>query len=92
MHTIAKKGKSWFFTADAANFYWAIPVHAGDEHKLGFVTPHGMYCYTVMGQGLTGGTHTYTSSWFHDLMFGNIVEGEDENGGCIPGFPAVIGD
>ena len=43
-----------------------------------------------MGQGLTGGTHTY--SRFRDLVFGNIAEGEDENGGRIPGFPAVIGD
>ena len=90
VHTIAKKGKSWFFTADAANSYWAIPGRAGDEHKLGFVTPFGVYCYTVMGQGLTSGTHTY--SRFRDLVFGNIPEGEDENGGRIPGFPAVIGD
>ena len=90
VHTITKKGKSWFFTADAANSYWAIPVRSGDEHKLGFVTPYGMYCYTVMGQGLTGGTHTY--SRFRDLVFGNIPEGEDEKGQRIPGFPAVIGD
>ena len=90
VHTIAKKGKSWFPTADAANSYWAIPVRAGDKHKLGFVTPYGMYCYTVMGQGLTGGTHTY--SRFRDLVFGNIPEGVDEDGRQIPGFPAVIGD
>ena len=90
VHTITKKGKSWFFTADAANSYWAIPVRSGDEYKLGFVTPYGMYCYTVMGQGLTGGTHTY--SRLRDLVFGNIPEGEDENGDCIPGFPTVIGD
>lgn len=90
VHTITKKGKSWFFTADPANSYSAIPVRSGDEHKLGFVTPYAMYCYTVMGQGLTGGTHTY--SWFRDLVFGNIPEGEDENGVRIPGFPAVIGD
>ena len=90
VHTITKKGKSGFFTADAANSYWAIPVRSGDEHKLGFVTVYGMYCYTVMGQGLTGGTHTY--SRFRDLVFGNIPEGKDENGERIPDFPAVIGD
>ena len=44
VHTICKKGKGWYFTADAANSYWAIPVRSGDEHKLGFVTPYGMYC------------------------------------------------
>ena len=90
VHTITKKGKSWFFTTDAANSYWAIPVRPGDEHKLGFVTPYGMYCYTVMGQGLTGGTHTY--SRFRDLAFGNIPEGIDENGQTIKGFPTIIGD
>ena len=90
VHTICKKGKSWFFTADAANSYWAIPVRSGDEHKLGFVTPYGMYCYTVMGQGLTGGTHTY--SRFRDLVFGNIPEDIDENGDTIPGYETVIGD
>ena len=58
VYTILKKGKRYFFTTDAANSYWAIPVRKGDETKLGFVTPYGMYCYNVMGQGLTGGTHT----------------------------------
>lgn len=90
MHTITRKGKSWLLTADAANSYWAIPVSAGDEHKLGFVTLYGMYCYTVMGQGLTAGTQTY--SRFRDLMCGNIPEGENENGERLPGFPAVIGN
>lgn len=90
VHTICKKGKSWYFTADAANSYWAIPVRSGDEHKLGFVTPYGMYCYTVMGQGLMGGTHTY--SRFRDLVFGNIPEDTDEVGNKIPGYETVIGD
>ena len=90
VHTISKKNKRWFFTTDAANSYWAIPVRLGNEHKLGFVTPYGMYCYTVLGQGLTGGTHTY--SRFRDLVFGNIPEGTDEHGNKIPGFPSIIGD
>ena len=90
VHTICKKVKSWFFTADAANSFWAILVIKGDEHKLGFVTPYGMYCYTVMGQGLTGGTHTY--SRFRDLVFGNIPEETAETGNRIPGFETVIGD
>ena len=65
-------------------------MRAGDEHKLGFVTPYGMYCYTVMGQGLTGGTHTY--SRFRDLAFGNIPEGIGDDGEIIQGFPSIIGD
>jgi len=48
--------------------------------KLGFVTPYGMYCYNVMGQGLTGGTHTY--SRFRDLVFGAIPEGVEEGMEC----------
>ena len=101
IHTVLKKGKRYFFTSDAANSYWAIPVRQGDEHKLGFVTPYRMYCYRVMGQGLTGGTHTY--SRFRDLVFGNIPEGtgrskaaadsmEDGEGEVQTGSPSLIGD
>ena len=58
VYTIPKKGKPFLFTTDAANSHWAIPVQPGDETKLALVTPYDMYCYNVMGQGLTGGTHT----------------------------------
>ena len=78
VHTICNKNKRWLFTTDAANSYQAIPVRSGDEYKIGFVTPYGTYCYMVMGQGLTGGTHTY--SRFRDLVFGNIPEGIDKHG------------
>jgi len=81
VYTILKKGKRFFFTTDAANSYWAIPVRPGDETKLGFVTPYGMYCYNVMGQGLTGGTHTY--SRFRDLVFGAIPSGVDPSSGDL---------
>lgn len=90
VNTITKKEKTWYFTMDAANSYWAIPVRAGDEDKLEFVTLYGKYCYTVMGQGLTGGTYTY--SRFHDLAFGNIPESMDEEGKPIQGFLTIIGD
>ena len=101
IHTVLKKEKKFFFTSDAANSYWAIPVRKGDEHKLGFVTPYGMYCYTVMGQGLTGGIHTY--SRFRDLVFGNIPDGTQESKASrgpegiqplevLPGSRSLIGD
>ena len=93
VYTVLKKGKRFFFTSDAANSYWAIPVRAGDEIKLGFVTPYGMYCYKVMGQGLTGGTHTY--SRFRDLVFGVIPEGFGEKDGIrlhLKGEDSLIGD
>jgi len=57
VYTVLKNGKRYFFTTDAANLYWAIPVRPGDRAKLGFVTPYGMYCYNVMGQGLTGDSY-----------------------------------
>ena len=101
IHTVLKKGKKFFFTSDAANSYWAIPVWQGDKHKLSFITPYRMYCYTVMGQGLTRGTHTY--SRFHDLVFGAITEGlEDVKQGdrklegsarkIVVGSTSLIGD
>src|SRR5437879_9227723 len=91
IYTILKKGKHFFFTTDAANSYWAIPVRPGDEPKLGFVTPYGMYCYNVMGQGLTEGTHTY--SRFRDLVFGAIPGGIDSSTGTkLDGADSLIGD
>jgi len=39
VYTVLKKGKRYFFTTDAANLYWAIPVRPGDQTKLCFVTP-----------------------------------------------------
>ena len=93
VYTILKKGKKFFFTTDAANSYWAIPIRHGDETKLGFVTPDGMYCYNVMGQGLTGGTYTY--SRFRDLVFGMIpsgIEDGDGNREVLDGVDSLIGD
>jgi len=68
-------------------------VRAGDETKLGFVTPYGMYCYNFMGQGLTGGTHTY--SRFRDVVFGAIPEGFEDSSGVRIRLPCeewLIGD
>ncbi|KAF2966539.1 hypothetical protein GQX73_g7005 [Xylaria multiplex] len=61
-------GHSVFFKADASNGYWAIPVRAQDQWKTAVVTPHGMYLYKRMAQGLCGAPHTY--SQFGDIVFG----------------------
>ena len=93
VYTVVKTGKRLFFTTDAANSYWAISVRPGDEPKLGFVTPYGMYCYNVMGQGFTGGRHTY--SRFRNLVFGAIPEGfsaEDGVRKVLAGSELLIGD
>jgi len=94
IYTVLKQGKTRFSSTDAANSYWAIPVRPCVETKLGFVTPNGMYCYNVMGQGLTGGTHTY--SRFRDLVFGAIPEGVVEGSAGeqmeLAGEKSLIGD
>ena len=87
VHCIYKNGKKVFFITDVANSYYAIPLHRSDWLLTTFVCPNGEYCYGVMGQGLTGGVHTY--SRFRDLTFGNIPA-DDTSGN--PAFPSIIGD
>jgi len=93
VYTILKKGKTVFFTTDAANSYWALQVIPSDETKDGFVTPYRMYYYTVIGQGLTGGTYTYCR--FKDLVFGALPSGTDsssEEEVFLEGADSLIGD
>jgi hypothetical protein len=90
VQTIMKAGKKVFFCTDAANSYWAIPLRRKDWLLTSFVTPSGQFCYGVMGQGLTGGTHTY--SRYRDIVFGYIPEDADADDNVIPGFPSLIGD
>jgi hypothetical protein len=70
VQTIYKAGRKVFFCTDAANSYWVIPLRRKDWLLTSFVTPSGQFCYRVMGQGLTGGTHTY--SRYRDIVFGYI--------------------
>jgi hypothetical protein len=90
VQTIYKAGKKVFFCTDAANSYWAIPLRRKDWLLTLFVTPSGQFCYGVMGQGLTGGTHTY--SRYRDIVFGYIPEDVSADGQTIPGCPSLIGD
>jgi hypothetical protein len=82
VQTIMKAGKKVFFCTDAANSYWAIPLRQKDWLLTSFVTPSGQFSYAVMGQGLTGGTHTY--SHYRDIVFGYIPEDVDASGSEIP--------
>ena len=66
--TIIKLKLNTFFSTDASNGYWAIPIKDGDQYKAGLVTPHGQYIHLRMGQGLKGACATY--SQFDDLVFG----------------------
>jgi hypothetical protein len=83
VQTIYKAGKSIFFCTDATNSYWAIPLREKDWLLISFVTPSGQFCYGVMGEGLTGGTHTY--SHYRDIVFGYIPEDVGADGKVIPG-------
>ena len=87
IHCIYKNGKKVFFVIDAPNSYYAIPLRRSDWLLTAFVCPNGEYCYGFMGQGLTGGVHTY--SRFRDLTCGNI-EADDTSG--TPPFPSIISD
>jgi hypothetical protein len=37
---------------DCYSGYHQIALHPGDEDKMAFITPHGIYCYMVMTFGL----------------------------------------
>ena len=74
-----------FFTSDASNGYWAIPMKSSDCNKTGFITPNGQWVYLRMGQGLKGGPHTYAQ--FSDLTFGPLPK----NAEGVPRMPTLIG-
>ena len=83
--TIIKPKYRVFFSTDASNGYWAVPIKAGDEYKTGFVTPHGQYIYRRMGQGLKGACATY--SQFGDLVFGPLPKTAQ-----CKAMPTIIGN
>ena len=70
LDTIVIATNTVFFGADAAHSYWGILTHPNDVHKTAFVVPEGQFAYLRMGQGLTGGVHTYSS--FSDVLWGSI--------------------
>ena len=54
------KPKNWvFFSADASNGYWAVPMKIEDMNKTGFITPNSQWVYRRMGKGLKGAAATY---------------------------------
>jgi hypothetical protein len=83
--TIVKPKFGVFFSSDASNEYWAVPVRPGDEHKCAIVTPHGQYLYLRMEQGLKGAAATYTQ--FGDLVFEPLPKTDE-----VPAMPSLIGE
>ena len=74
-----------FFSSDASNGNWAIPMKKEDVNKTGFITPNGQWVCLRMGQGLKGGPHTYAQ--FSDLVFGPLPPKSEG----IPRMPTLIG-
>ena len=70
LREVSQSGMTCFFTADAANRYWAVPLHLPHAYKTAFYAYDGQYCYLRMGQGLTGGPATY--SRLKDIVTGRI--------------------
>jgi RNase H-like domain found in reverse transcriptase/Integrase zinc binding domain len=84
LETIIRPYYTTWFIADASNGYWAVRIRPGDEHKAAFITPHGLYLYLRMGQGLKGAPHTY--SQFTDLVFGPLPKTR-----ATERMPSIIG-
>jgi hypothetical protein len=59
LQSLARRELKFLWSADAANAYWAVPIHPSDRYKTGFTSPLGQMCYNRMGMGLTGGVGTY---------------------------------
>ena len=52
-------GSKLFSTLDMASGYWQIPVDEKDIEKTAFITPFGLYEFTVMPFGLSTAPETY---------------------------------
>eukprot|EP00835_Amoeboradix_gromovi_P006924 NODE_945_length_2856_cov_0.287631.p2 type:complete len:160 gc:universal NODE_945_length_2856_cov_0.287631:1722-2201(+) len=53
------KGAKYFEKLDLAAGYWQIPMHEADVEKTAFVTPLGLYEFTVMPFGLKTAPATF---------------------------------
>lgn len=86
LNTIIKPGFDVYFTADASNGYWVVPMKDSDCNKAGFVTFSGSWVDLRMGQGLKGAAHTYFQ--LSDLVFGPLPATNDNS---IPRQDTIIG-
>lgn len=80
---VIKPGFKVFFSSDAANGYWGIPMKESDCNKTGFLTRNRQWIYLRMGQGLTGAESTY--SQFSDIVFGPLPQTDK-----VPRMPKII--
>lgn len=69
---LSKNTRRYFFSGDAANGYYAVPLLAEHAYKTAFNTVMGQCCYLRMGMGLSGSPHTY--AMLKDITFGPIPD------------------
>ena len=77
---LANPSHRYFFSADAAYGFYAVPIYPPHAYKTAFNTILGQFYYLRMPMGLTGAPATYAR--LKDLTFGPIPEPDPE--------PAVI--
>ena len=69
---LAKDSRRYYFSGDAANGYYPVPLLPKHTYKTAFNSVLGQCCYLRMGMGLLGAPHTYTK--LKDMTFGRIPD------------------
>ena len=74
-----------YFTSDAANGYWVIPIKPENFNKTGFLSPNGQWVYKKIGQDLKKAPYIYAQ--FSDLVFKLLPKTES-----VPRLLLLIGN
>ena len=70
LEDLARPGRQYFFSADAAYGFYAVPIYPPHAYKTAFNSILGQFYYTRMPMGLTGAPATYAR--LKDITFGPI--------------------
>lgn len=76
LEDLSRPGRKYFFSADAAYGFYAIPIHPEHAYKSAFNSILGQFYYIRMPMGLTGAPATYAR--LKDLTFGYFPEPNPE--------------